>query len=69
MALFEHTEERISAQFRHERFAPEEDNARSRLLRVRQDLRKVQIVGQDDIAMLAGIIADLSILRRHGIIK
>jgi hypothetical protein len=60
----EYAEHRITAHFRHERFTAEDDHTRSRLLCVRQNLRKIQVVCQDDIAMLARMIKDFAILGR-----
>ena len=53
---------RGTAYFRYERLPTEEHNTGSIVLRVRENLREIQIVRQDDVYASAGVVADFTIL-------
>jgi hypothetical protein len=59
-------EKRGTAYFWYERFPTEEHDARTILLRVRKELREVQVVRQNHVDRLAGVVADLAILSAVG---
>ena len=65
-AILKGAEKRGTAYFWHERFPTEEHNTRSILLRVRKDLGEIQIVGQDHVDRLAGVVADFAIFSGVG---
>ena len=66
LAILKGAEKCGTACFWYQRFTPEEHNARSSFLRVRQNLRKIQVVCQQYKAIVAGVIADLAILGGDG---
>ena len=65
-AILKGAEKRGTAYFWYQRFLTEEHNTRSILLRVRKDLREIQIVRQNHLDRLAGVVADFAILSGVG---
>ena len=61
-AILKGAEKRGTAYFWYERLPTEEHNTGSIVLRVRENLREIQIVGQDDVYASAGVVADFTIL-------
>ena len=61
-AILKGAEKRGTAYFRYERLPTEEHNTGSIVLRVRENLREIQIVRQDDVYASAGVVADFTIL-------
>ena len=61
-AILEGTQEGGAPCFGHERFTLKEDDAGSRLLGVCKDAREIQIVCQEHVAMLTGIVTDFAVL-------
>ena len=54
-----------ASHFRNERLTTKEHDARRDLPGMREDLREVQVVGQNDVGMLASEVAYIAILSRN----